>query len=129
MRTALAVLSTTWILAACGTTQIPSAKLVEAKADVRAARAVRADENPQAAMYLRLAQDKIDRAEGLIMDENYPAASSMLERAEADAELATAIAQEEAVRQRAEQAQERLRTLQSQLPQGRGSQPEPVERQ
>jgi len=75
---------------------------------VSAARQAGAEEVPEAATYLALAEEEATRAEALMRDGKHRDAQHMFERAEADAELALALAEEAPARAEATRARERL---------------------
>jgi Domain of unknown function (DUF4398) len=78
------VLSTTLI--GCASVPIPSEQMAVSKAAV--ANAVGAGANELAAGDMRLARDKLDRANAALVAEDYLLACSLAEQAEVDAQLA-----------------------------------------
>ena len=106
----LAVLS----LAGCGASAPPTHQLTESKAAVRAAEEVGAEKAPQAALHLKLARDQVDQAEALIREEENDEASLVLKRAEADAELAIALAKAQQERDAADETMNKIQRLKSQ---------------
>lgn len=78
---------------------------------IRAAEAVGAAEVPQAALHLQLAKEELGRAQKLHSQGARQEASSMLRRAEVDAELAIAISNEDAERKEAKDAIARINEL------------------
>jgi hypothetical protein len=82
------------LLGGCATA--PKRQLAEAKADVAAAEALAAEDNPQAAYHLSLARKQIKTAEQWMKDgtrSQERRAELLLRRAESDAELAQSFAQ------------------------------------
>ena len=99
------------LLAACGGAAVPNQKLTNAKASIRGAEEVGAEQNPQAALHLKMARDQVAKAERLIADEDNESAALTLNQAQADADLALAKAREAKERQLAEQAKMRIEEL------------------
>ncbi len=101
------------ITAGCATT--PPTERMEASAGaIRAAEEVGARGVPRAALYLQLAQEQSERAKTLIAratPADRGAASSLLSRAQADAELALALAREDSDRMAAQKAMEKVSSL------------------
>jgi hypothetical protein len=95
------------LLAACGGTfPPPNERVARSEAAVRGAQEVGAPNNPQAALHLKLAQEEIDKAKALMADGQNKRADLMLQRAEADAELANLLAKEAKEKKDAEAALE-----------------------
>jgi len=105
------------LLVACGGAAVPTGKLTNAKATIRGAEEVGAEQNPKAAMHLKLARDQVARAERLIKQEEYENAALTLNQAQADADMALALAREATERKAAEQAKARIEELRSQAQQ------------
>jgi hypothetical protein len=95
----------------CGGAAIPHDQLASSQAAVRAAEEVGAKNLPQAELHLKYAKDQIDRAKVLIADDENEEAKRVLLRAQADAELAIALAKEHAVRTEAYQAMQQVEAL------------------
>jgi hypothetical protein len=93
IRFASAVAFTTLVVA-CGGSSLPPAKVADTQSAVSAATAVGADQNPQAALHLKMARDQLKQAQGLINDGKDDEARLVLERADADAEVALMITRE-----------------------------------
>lgn len=72
----------------CATASPPTQLLAESQAATRAADELGATDHPEAALYLKLAQEQIDAAKLLIEEKKYEGAEALLVRAAADAELA-----------------------------------------
>lgn len=77
---------------------VPTTRLGSAEEAVREAAREGARMDPRAARQLRLAEGKVARARDLIRQGEYSEAESLLQRAEADADLAEALAREAQVR-------------------------------
>lgn len=99
----------------CGSSQAPRQQVTQAKSSIRAAEAVGAQNYPQAALHLKMARDQVYSAEQLIRDDENRAASLVLQRAEADAELAMALAREQRIRYEAQSALQRVQQLRTQM--------------
>ena len=110
--TALILASATSV-AACGGGPRPEAQLSQSKASISAAEAVGAQSYPKAALHLKMARDQVATAERLIEDGDNEEADLVLQRAEADAELALALAREDKVRNEARQAMQKVEELKS----------------
>jgi hypothetical protein len=94
--------ATTFILfsGACATTTtvapppVTSVGAENSAGAIRAAEEVGAAHSPQAALYLQLAKEQFEHARKLTSPDDLPAATRLLQRAEADADLALALARE-----------------------------------
>jgi hypothetical protein len=110
MRYVLVVAGLLWFVAAgCGAAQL---RTDESSAAIRAAEEVGAAGVPRAALHLQLARESLAKAVKLQAQGDAAQARSLLTRAEADAELAVVLSQEEAEKQEAAKAVERVRQLQ-----------------
>jgi len=90
-------LSTTLVtlsVVACGGTPLPPAKAADTQASISAAAAVGADQHPQAALHLKMARDQLKQAQDLSADGKEDEAKLVVERAEADAQVALMITRE-----------------------------------
>ena len=109
MRTLQTLFTTgTLLLAACATSPLVTEK---STSNIRAAEEVGAEKVPRAALHLQYARESLEKARALAKDGQKDAATSMLMRSEADAELAIARSQEDAERQEAEAAVQRVHEL------------------
>jgi hypothetical protein len=99
------------LAAACGGGEAPTKQLADSQAAVRAASEVGADENPQAALHLKLARDQINKAQSLSRDGEQDAAKQLLTQAEADADLALILTREEQARMDEQRAEQQLESL------------------
>lgn len=96
---------------ACGSYPPPTERLTTSEAAIRAADEMGAGQVPRAALHLKLAQEQTDTARKLIEDGYNERAELTLKRAQADGELALAIAKEHATVERAQAAHAKLDEL------------------
>lgn len=96
-------------LAACGSYPAPTERLASSQAALRVAQEFNATADPQAALHLKLAQEQLEQAKQMLADDNNKRAEYVLMRAEADAELAEALARESQLKAQAQQAQDDVR--------------------
>src|SRR5258705_11548063 len=82
------------LVVACGGSSLPPAKVAETQSSISAAAAVGADQNPQAALHLKMARDQLKQAQDLGNRDKGAEAKLVLERATADAEVAMMITRE-----------------------------------
>ncbi len=100
------------MLAACGSSlPPPSDRLASAEAAARSARELGAERSPSAKLHLTLAEEQIDKAKGLMKENDNNRADVVLQRAAADAELAVMLAKGVQAKSEAENAQQKLREL------------------
>ena len=92
-------------LAACASHPPPSDHLASAIAAARGAQEAGAPRVPQAALHLKLSEEQIAQARQMMERGDNLRADYMTLRAYNDAELALALAREDAARKRADQAQ------------------------
>jgi hypothetical protein len=92
---------------ACAGSEVPAKQLADAEASIRAAREVGAEQTPDAALQLKMANDRLQRAQSLSAEGENESAAKLLEEAEADAELALLLARKEDAQARALQAEQR----------------------
>lgn len=83
-----------FMVTGCGGSSLPPAAVVDAQSSISAAAAVGADQNPQAALHLKMARDQLKLAQRLRSDGQDEQARLVLERADADAEMALMIVHE-----------------------------------
>jgi regulator of protease activity HflC (stomatin/prohibitin superfamily) len=81
------------------------------KSAIRAAEEVGANKLPNASLYLQLAKEELEGARVLAKEGNKEQAVSLLTRAEADAELAITLSQEQSEKEESTKALERARQL------------------
>lgn len=96
---------------ACGSYPPPTERMTTSEAAIRAADEMGAGQVPRAALHLKLAQEQTDSARKLMEDGYNERAELTLKRAQADGELALAIAKEHATVERAQQAHAKLDEL------------------
>ncbi len=82
---------------------------------MRGATEVGAGQIPRAALHLKLAEEQIDKAKRFIQDGYNQRAELALRRAQADAELALAIAREHQALEKVRGAQQRMQQLKAQV--------------
>ena len=98
---------------ACGGAPKPEARLASSEGAIRGAQEAGAAQVPQATLHLKLAQEQRDEALKLIKDGDNHRAAMLLARAEADAELAVALARQANAGMEASKAQESVEALKS----------------
>jgi len=103
----------TTLLAGCGGSSLPPAKVADTQSSISAATAVGADQNPQAALHLKMARDQLKQAQGLLDDGKDDQAKLVLERADADAEVALMITREAQAGDTARKARAEVDNLQN----------------
>lgn len=107
--TVLAVaIAMTAIAAGCANAPLRTEK---STSGIRAAEEVGAAGVPQAALHLQLAKEELERARVLASNDEKEMATSMLARAEVDAELAVALSKEDAEKLEARKAIARVQKL------------------
>jgi len=111
IRFASTLLFATWAVACTGSS-LPPAKVADTQSSISAAAAVGAEQNPQAALHLKMARDQLSQAQGLINDGKNSEARLVLERANADAEVALMITREAQAAANARKADAELQGLQ-----------------
>lgn len=99
----------------CGGAAVPQDQLASSLAAVRAAEVGGAEGEPRAALLHKKAQDQIEEAKKLIANDDNERAAMILKRAQADAELALAIAQEQKLTAEATAARQQLEELKQRL--------------
>jgi uncharacterized protein DUF4398 len=101
---------------ACGGSfPAPRDQLASSEAALRAADVAGAPKSPQSALHLKRAKEQIEAARALMADEEYERADWTLKRAQADAELALAIAKQDSQKKEAAEAKEKLDELKKSL--------------
>lgn len=106
----------TTLLVGCGGSALPPAKMADTQSSISAAEAVGADQNPQASLHLKMARDQLKQAQGLVNDGKDDDARLVLERANADAEVALMITREAQASANLKKAQGDVEGLQSRTP-------------
>ena len=95
----------------CGGAAVPTEKLTDAEASIRAAKEVGGTSVPQAELHLKLAQEQVEMARKLSADGENERAANVLLRAKADAELALALARDAQAQQTLEAADSKLKSV------------------
>jgi hypothetical protein len=98
---------------ACGGGSLPPAKVADTQSSISAAAAVGAEQHPQAALHLKMARDQLRQAQGLLEDGKDREARLVLERAQADADLAMIATREAQASANLQKAQSEVQNLQS----------------
>ncbi|MGC4065778.1 MAG: DUF4398 domain-containing protein [Polyangiaceae bacterium] len=100
------------LLIGCGAAApVPAEKVSQTEAAIRAASEVGAPSVPKAALHLKMANDQLQTAKGLIAEDSNEEATLALDRARVDAELALALAKEATLRAQAAEALEKVKKL------------------
>lgn len=113
--TTLAITTAAALSVGCATTPVPADKLSRSQAAVRAAEEMNAQSDPKAALHLRLAQEQLNTAKGLLKEGENEEARFTLMRAEADADVALNLARGKSAKIDAAQTKERIQQQQSQM--------------
>jgi hypothetical protein len=98
-------------LTGCGSYPAPTERMTTTEAAIRAAAEVGASNVPRAALHLKLAEEQTEKAQRLIQDGYNERAELTLKRAQADAELAIAIAKEAETLEEARKAQAKVQQM------------------
>ena len=101
-------------VAGCGSAPVPAENVTQAKSSISAAEAVGAQSVPKSALHLKMAKDQVTQAEAMIQDGETEEAKLVLLRAQADAELALALAREASIRAEAQAALKKVQDLKAQ---------------
>jgi hypothetical protein len=102
-------------LSACGGAAFPQDSLTAAEADVKGAEVGGASENPEAALHLKNAKEAIEVAKKQRDAGENERAASTLDRAQADAELALALAKQAKSQGEASEASEQVGKLRKEI--------------
>ena len=95
--------------AACGGSYPqPTERLASTEAAIRSAKELGAQNDPQAALHVKLADEQVQTAKSLIRDDKNKRADLVLQRASSDAELAVMLTRERAAKTDADKARENL---------------------
>jgi hypothetical protein len=114
----LSAILTGLLFAACATGPEPVERVASATAAIRAAEETGARKVPSAALHLQFAVEQAEHARKLIAGGAHARAAGLLERAEADAEVAVALSREHALRAEAQALLEKVKALQGSVPAG-----------
>ena len=101
--------------AACASSPKPESQIASSEGAIRGASEAGAKNVPQATLHLRLAQEQRATALQLIANGENGRAKYVLERSEADAELALALAREANAKAEAGEASEKVQDLQQKV--------------
>lgn len=104
------------LLTGCGGAPASQQRPDTSMASIRAAEELGAPRIPQANLHLQLAKEQSERAQTLTRNGEGEKGNLMMQRAEADAELAVALARANAAKVEADQAAEKLRALKQPSP-------------
>jgi hypothetical protein len=95
----------------CGGAQLKEQKVEDVNAAMRAATEVGAEDEPQAALYLHLAQEQTQQAKDLAAKGETKKAAHAIDRAQVDADLALQLAQTERQKTEALEAWNKVKEL------------------
>ncbi|HET9954516.1 MAG TPA: DUF4398 domain-containing protein [Polyangiaceae bacterium] len=113
------VFSAPWILSflllACGGAPLPQEQFSAAQASVKGAEVAGAAEDPKSALHLKLAHEQLDKAKALMDNGDNERAAHVIDRAQADAELAILLAKEARARKEATDAREQVEELKQRI--------------
>lgn len=110
--TGYAAATTACFIAGCGgSPPVPADQVTQTEAAIRAASEVGAPSVPKAALHLKMAQDQLQTAKGLMAEQQNDEARLVLDRARVDAELAIALSKEATLRAQAAEALEKVKKL------------------
>jgi hypothetical protein len=104
-----ALIAVLFLSASCATTNVPDEKAETSSASIRAAEEVGATRTPAAALHLQLAKEEFEYAQHLPADKAH--ADRLMRRAQADAELALALARTDTDKAAAQGAIDSIKTL------------------
>jgi hypothetical protein len=107
----VAAVTTSFIVGCGGAPPVPADQITQTEAAIRAASEVGAPSVPKAALHLKMAQDQLQTAKGLIAESQNDEARLVLDRARVDAELALALTKESTLRAQAAEAIEKVKKL------------------
>lgn len=111
-RSLLGLLLVPFVLTACGGSfPAPNERLSSAEGATRSAHELDAENDPQAALHLKLANEQIEKAKAAMKNDENKAADLWLQRASADAELAVQLAKGAKAKAEAQTAQDRASAL------------------
>ncbi len=102
---------------ACGGAAVPRERAESADSAWKGARAAGAETFPAADVHLKNAEKGIQEAKELIKNGDNEKADYVLQVAKAEADLATSLTRENAVKQEADRKQDQVKALQQQPPQ------------
>jgi hypothetical protein len=111
------------IAVGCGSFPPPTERLNTTQGAIRGATEVGAEQIPRAALHLKLAQEQTDKARQQMDEDDNELADRNLRRAQADAELAIAIARETQSVQKADEAEAELQKARAEVMKGPATAP------
>jgi len=114
MKHSLPLLSIGFLLAAGCAAGVSNEKIAATDSSIRAAEELGAPKVPQASLHLQLAKEENQHAQKLMANGDTKHAEGQLLRAQADAELALALAREAPIQVEAQQEADKARSLQQQ---------------
>ena len=101
--------------AGCASVPTPSDELAQSESALRSAKELGAEQIPQAALELKLAQDELQKARDLMKDDKNEEARQILLRSRADSELALALTREGQAMNDAQTARDQLKAVQQKV--------------
>jgi hypothetical protein len=105
----IALMALASLVAACGhSLPPPNDRLASSEAAIRSAKELGAEQDPQASLHVKLADEQVATARKLMGDGENRRADMVLQRARADAELAVVLTREKAAKTSADQARQTL---------------------
>ena len=102
------VFASAMVLVGCGGAVVPRDQLTMAQAAVKGAEVGGANEEPKAALHLKLAREEISKANALIADGENEDAARMIARSQADAYLSLVLAKQAAARRDTQESKEQI---------------------
>jgi len=99
------------VCAGCGGAPAPTERMASSEAAIRGAKEVGADGVPKASLYLKLSEEQVAKAKAMMADGDNERADLVLQRAQADAELALALARENTAKNEAQQLVSQVQQL------------------
>lgn len=99
----------------CGGAAVPQDQLSTAQATQKGAEVAGAAEDPKASLHLKLATEQIEKAKALIANGDNEQAASVIDRAQADAELAIVLAKQARATKEATEAREQVEELKQRI--------------
>jgi len=112
-----------FLMIGCGSFPPPTERLNTTQGAIRGATEVGAEQIPRAALHLKLAQEQTDKARQQMDEDDNELADQNLRRAQADAELAIAIARETQSVQQADEAEAELQKARAEVMKGPATAP------
>lgn len=102
------------VFSGCASTKIPSEQYGQPRETIRAVSEIGTEDNPQARLHLKLANDELEIADKLIKQEEKEKAKLSLTRAESDAALALSLLKRDQMKAEVEEVQEKIDRLKKQ---------------